>query len=130
MSERTDEQMEVAIVMVAVIGYLAFRQWLQLNRRTMIHRERLAAIEKGMDLPPVEQEARRSGWGVQRFLLLAGLVWVSLGIGTFVTLSALLAYPSQVTQGIPQGLQWIGLAPVCIGLSHLVVYLIGKKKEN
>jgi len=122
--------MEVAIVMVAVIGYLAFRQWLQLNRRTMIHRERLAAIEKGMDLPPVEQEARRSGWGVQRFLLLAGLVWVSLGIGTFVTISALLAYPTQVTQGIPQGLQWIGLAPVCIGLSHLVVYLIGKKKEN
>ena len=122
--------MEVAIVMVAVIGYLAFRQWSQLNRRTMIHRERLAAIEKGMDLPLVEQEARRSGWGVQRFLLLAGLVWVSLGIGTFVTLSALLAYPTQVTQGIPQGLQWIGLAPVCIGLSHLVVYLIGKKKEN
>ncbi len=122
--------MEVAIVMVAVIGYLAFRQWLQLNRRTMIHRERLAAIEKGVDLPPVEQEARRSSWGVQRFLLLAGLVWVSLGIGTFVTLSALLAYPTQVTQGISQGLQWIGLAPVCIGLSHLVVYLIGKKKEN
>ena len=122
--------MEVAIVMVAVIGYLAFRQWLQLNRRTMIHRERLAAIEKGVDLPPVEQEVRRSSWGVQRFLLLAGLVWVSLGVGTFVTLSALLAYPTQVTQGIPQGLQWIGLAPVCIGLSHLVVYLIGKKKEN
>jgi hypothetical protein len=54
--------MEVAIVMVAVIGYLAFRQWLQFNRRTMIHRERLAAIEKGVDLPPVEQEVRRSSW--------------------------------------------------------------------
>ena len=122
--------MEVAIVTVAVIGYLAFRQWLQLNRRTMIHRERLAAIEKGVDLPAVEQEVRRSSWSVQRFLLLSGLVWASLGVGTFVTLSALLAYPTQVTQGIPQGLQWIGLAPVCIGLSHLVVYLVGKKKEN
>src|SRR6266446_2528778 len=122
--------MEVAIVMVAVIGYLALRQWLQFNRRAMIHRERLAAIGKGVDLPPVEQEVRRSVWGVQRFLLLAGLVWVSLGVGAFVTLTALLAYPTPVTQGIPQGLQWIGLAPVCIGLSHLVVYLIGKKKEN
>ena len=122
--------MEVAIVMVAVIGYLAFRQWLQLNRRTMIHRERLAAIEKGMDLPPVEQEARRRGWGVQRFLLLAGFVWLSLGMGAIVTLSALLAHRTPVTEGIPQGMQWIGVAPVCIGLSHLIVYLIGKKKEN
>ncbi len=122
--------MEIAIVMVAVIAYLAFRQWLQLNRRTMIHRERLAAIEKGVDLPPVEQEVRRSGWNVQRILLLAGLVWASLGVGTFVTLSALLAHPTPVTQKIPQGLQWLGLAPVCIGASHLIVYLIGKRKEG
>lgn len=122
--------MEIAIVMVAVIAYLAFRQWLQLNRRTMIHRERLAAIEKSVDLPPVEQEIRRSGWNVQRLLLLAGLVWASLGVGTFVTLSALLAHPTPATQDIPQGLQWIGLAPVCIGVSHLIVYLIGKRKEG
>lgn len=122
--------MEIAIVMVAVIAYLAFRQWLQFNRRTMIHRERLAAIEKGVDLPPVEQEVRRSGWNVQRILLLAGLVWASLGVGIFVTLSALLAHPTPVTQDIPQGLQWIGLAPVCIGVSHLIVYLIGKRKEG
>jgi len=122
--------MEIAIVIVAVIVYLGFRQWLQLSRRTMIHRERLAAIEKGVELPTVEQEARRSSWNVQRFLLLAGLVWVSLGIGTFVTLSALIAHPTQVTQGIPQGLQWIGLAPVCVGLSHLIVYSVGKKKES
>ena len=122
--------MEVAIVMVAVIGYLAFRQWLQVNRRKMIHRERLAAIEKGVDLPPVEQEARRSSWSVQRFLLLAGLIWLSLGIGAFVTLSALLAHPTPVTEGIPQGMQWIGLAPACIGLSHVIVYVIGKRREN
>ena len=125
-----DKRMEVAIVMVAVIGYLAFRQWLQLDRRRMIHRERLAAIEKGVDLPAIEQEARRSNWNVQRILLLAGLVWLSLGIGTFVTLSAMLANPTPVTQGIPQGMQWISLAPTCIGLSHVIVYMIGKRKEN
>ncbi len=122
--------MEIAIVMVAVIGYLAFRQWLQLNRRNMIHRERLAAIEKGVDLPPLEQEVRRSSWNVQRFLLLAGLVWLSLGIGAFVTLSALLAHPTLAIEKMPQGIQWIGLAPACIGLSHIIVYVIGKKREN
>jgi hypothetical protein len=122
--------MEVAIITVAVIAYLAFRQWLQFNRRTMIHRERLAAIEKGVDLPPLEQEVRRSIWNVQHLLLLAGLVWVSLGIATFVTLSALFVHANPATHVIPQGLQWIALAPVCIGLSHLIVYLIGKKKEK
>jgi hypothetical protein len=122
--------METAMVSVAVIGYLAFRQWLQFNRRRMIHRERLASIERGVDLPPLDQEVRRSRWNVQQVLLLAGLVWVSLGVGAFVTLSALLAHPTPVTEAIPQGLQWIGLAPLCIGLSHLVVYLIGRKKEQ
>jgi hypothetical protein len=122
--------MEVAMVMVAVIAYLAFRQWLQLNRSKMIHRERLAAIEKGVDLPPLEQASRRSSWSVQRFLLLAGFVWLSLGIGTFVTLSALLANPTPETERIPQGIQWIGLGLACIGASHLIVYLIGKKRES
>jgi hypothetical protein len=122
--------MEVAIVVVAAIGFLAFRQWLQFNRRMMIHRERLAAIEKGVDLPPVEQEVRHSNLNVQRILLLAGLIWISLGIGAYVTLSALLAHPTPMIQEIPQGLQWIGVGPVCIGLSHLMVYAIGKSKEK
>jgi hypothetical protein len=38
---------------------------------------------------------------------LAGLIWVSLGVGAFVTLSALLAHPTPVTQGIPRGMEWI-----------------------
>jgi len=122
--------MEITIIIVAAIVYLGFRHWLQLSRRTMIHRERLAAIEKGLDLPPVEQEIRRSSWDVQRYMLLAGLVWISLGVGAFVTLSALIAHPTPVTQEIPQGMQWIGVAPACIGVSHLIVYLIGKRREN
>ena len=122
--------MEVAIVIVAMIGFLAFRQWTQLSRRAMIHRERLAAIEKGVELPPLEQEVQRNSWNVQRFLLLAGLVWLSLGVGAFVTLSVMIARPTAVTEGIPQGMQWIGLGPACIGLSHLTVYLVGRRKER
>ena len=122
--------MEVAIVVVALIVYLGFRQWLRHHRRVLIHRERLAAVEKGVEMPPLEQEVRRSAWNVQRILLLAGLTWISLGVGAFVVLSALLAYPSKLTEDIPHGLQWIGVAPVCIGLSHLIVYLVGKRKEN
>jgi hypothetical protein len=121
--------MEIAIVVIACIAFVGFRQWLQHQRRVMIHRERLAAVEKGVALPPLELEVRRSNWNVQRILLLAGLTWISLGIGVFVLLSALLAHP----EGLPdlrQGFQWIGVAPVMIGISHLIVYLVGKKKEG
>jgi len=122
--------MEVSIVFVALIAYMGFQQWLRYRRRMIMHSERLAAIERGIELPPLEQEVQRNTWNVQRIILLAGLIWISLGVGAFVTLSALLAHPSPVTQDIPQGMQWIGVAPVAIGLSHVIVYLVGKKKEG
>jgi hypothetical protein len=121
--------MEVVAAIVALIA-LAFPQWLRHQRRVLIHQERLAALEKGLELPPLEQEVQRRAWNVQRILLLAGLCWISLGIGIFAVLSAVLAHSSPDRGEIPQGLQWIGLAPVCIGLSHLIVYRVGKKKEG
>ena len=127
----SNEVIVVLIVALVVLPtmYLAFQQWLRHRRRVMIHRERLAAIEKGIELPALEQEAQRSSWNVQRTLLLAGLSWISLGIGTFVVLSAVLAHPSQLTEAIPTGLQWIGIVPVGIGVSHLFVYVVGKRTE-
>ena len=121
--------MEFAVTVVALVAFIAFRQWLNHQRRVMIHRERLNAIEKGAELPPLEQEVRRGNWNVQRILLLAGLSWISAGVGVFVVLSALLAHPEGLTD-LHQGIQWIGIAPVMIGLSHLVVYWVGNKKEG
>ncbi|HTG92107.1 MAG TPA: DUF6249 domain-containing protein [Pyrinomonadaceae bacterium] len=119
----------LALVVLPII-YMAFRQWLRHRQRLMIHRERLAAIQKGVDLPDLEQEIERSSLNVQRTLLLAGLSWISLGITAFAVLSALLAHPSKFTETIPPGLQWIALAPVGIGISHLIVYSLGKKKAT
>ena len=122
--------MEVALVIVAVIAYLGFREWLRHQRRALIHQERLAAVEKGVEVPPLEHEVHRRAWNVQRILLLAGLIWMSLGVAAYVTLSALIASPANAKLEIPPGIQWIGLAPAAIGLSHLIVYLVGKSKEN
>jgi hypothetical protein len=122
--------MEIATVVIAIIAYFGFREWMRHKRRTLIHQERLAAIEKGVELPPLEQETKRSAWNVQRTLLLAGLIWFSLGASIFVTLSAVIAYPANAKLEVPPGIQWLGLAPVAIGLSHLVVYLTGKKREQ
>jgi hypothetical protein len=119
--------MEITIVIVALLAFVGFRQWLQHQRRMMTHSERLAAIEKGVEPPPLEQEVRQSSWSVQRILLLAGLIWISLGISTFITLSALLVHSDL---RIPSGVQFIAVAPFAIGLSHLIVYAVGRKKER
>lgn len=120
------EGMAVAIVFVAIIGFFAFRQWIQHHRRVLVHKERLAAIEKGVDLPTLDHEVKRSTWNVQRIILLMGLVWISLGIGAWVTLSVM----DGKIPDAPRGLQTIGIAPICIGISHLIVYWVGARREN
>lgn len=118
------------LLCIALIGFVAFHQWLRHHRRILVHRERLAAVEKGIDLPPLEQEVRRSAWNGQRLLLLAGLAWISIGVGVFAVLSALLANGSPAASEIPNGIQWVGLAPFGIGVSHLVVYAVGQKQDR
>jgi len=124
--------MEIAAVAISLVAYAAYREWLRHQRRTLIHHERLAAIEKGVDLPPLEQEQQRRSWNVQRTLLLAGLVWISLGLCIFVTLTEVILFqPHEHLSGeVPPGIQWIGLAPFAIGLSHLIVYWTGKRRED
>ena len=128
--------MEFAAIAIAIAFYLGFTQFLQHQRRALVHKERLAAIEKGLPLPPEaaaslspEAERHRS-WNVQRLLLLAGLVWLSLGISTFVVLSAIFSANSPSAADVPRGLQWIGLAPATIGLSHLIVYAVGRSRDR
>lgn len=128
--------MGVTAVVIAIAFYLGLTQFLQHQRRALVHKERLAAIEKGLPLPPEataslspEAERRRS-WNVQRLLLLAGMVWLSLGIGTYVVLSAVFAANSPSAADLPRGLEWIGLAPAMIGLAHLVVYAVGRRRDG
>jgi hypothetical protein len=130
----------IAIVVLGV-AYI-FQIWVRYQRRLMIHRERLAAIEKGTELPPLEQEIQRGGWNVQRLLLLAGLVWISVGVATFPLLNRLGGQTVTIPWGydqvgpvwakvpIPVGLEWIGVALIGIGVSHLVTYAVGRQRER
>ena len=120
---------EIAAVVIVLVAYAAYREFLRHQRRALIHRERITALERGVDLPALEQEQKRSSWNVQRTLLLAGLIWLSLGLCIFVTLSVLIASPANAKLDIPPGIQWIGLGPAAIGVSCLVVYAFGKRKE-
>ena len=121
--------MESAIVAVAVIAYLAFLQYLRHHRRILLYRERAAAIEKGVELPALEQEVKRNNWNVQRLLLLCGLVWITLGIAAFTVLSVILKHPPiDATKDIPQGIQYVAIAPLGIGLAHLITFWAGERR--
>jgi hypothetical protein len=120
--------MEVAIVTIALIAFIGFRLWLAHARRVMAHRERLAALEKGVPVPPFDDKVDSDRWPVQRLLLLAGLTWVAVGAGGMVCLSAIirLNHPSP----IPEGVQWFGFVLIGIGLAHLIVFLVDRRSAR
>ena len=104
--------------------------WLRQQRRLMIHRERLAAIEKGLEpLPPVELEVNRITFNVQRLLLLAGLVWPSVGIAFYLVFTTMLANPTPATADVPYGIQYVGVGMIGIGLSHLIAFVAGRNTK-
>ena len=64
------------------VQYRYFGQWLRHQQRDMVHREQLAALEKGVDLPAWPDEATsRFDFGVDSLLLLSGLIWLAIGLG-------------------------------------------------
>ncbi len=121
-----------ALFLSVIIGYIAFRNWLNHDKRRMIHRERMAAIEKGVPLPAIEQEVERHTWNVQRFLLLAGWSWIFIGIGGFIALNAILrgAVPEMAREMPPHGSQFAAVIPVGIGIAHLITYWTGERRER
>ena len=122
--------MEFVLVPIAFFAWMSLRSWIRHQRRMALHKERMAMLEKGMELPPPEQEIRQAKGGIQRMLLLAGLCWIAAGVAVFVTLSAMLAHSAGPAGILREGIEWIALAPAGIGMAHLLVYLIGSRADR
>jgi hypothetical protein len=122
-----------AMFLISAVAYIAFRNWLEHDKRRMIHKERLAAIEKGVALPAVEQEVRRRSWNVQRYLLLAGWSFIFAGIAVFIAITMITfgqAAGKSVEGMPPQGAQYFGLIPAGVGVAHLITYYAGQKRDS
>src|SRR5215218_5826693 len=116
------------LALAVMLGFVAYVQWLRQQRRMMIHRERIVALEKGVELPPLVQEVQRTSWNVQRLLLLAGLVWISIGIGCYLVFSEMLRHTTEATRDVPPGIQYVGYGLIGIGISHLIAFASGLSK--
>lgn len=108
-------------VPIIIIGLVAYFSHLS---REMLHRERMAALEKG--LPPPAEPARDSRKQLSsRDCLLRGLVWLFVGLG-------LLAFCFTFAFTFPLGedrlesfrLGLLGFVPVGVGLAYLIFYMV------
>ena len=84
------------------------------------HKERLAAIERGMDLPPLP-EAFYSPLDRNRRPrhLLTGMIWLFIGSALFLALGAVAG----------DDVRYFGLIPAGVGLAFLLYYLIEGRHE-
>ena len=87
----------------------------------MYHQERLAAIDRGMDIPPLpdsffhDEETRVYN---PRKNLLKGLIWLAIGGGLGIAM-----FSNQ------DGSTPLALIPIGVGFSYLIYYAIEGRKE-
>jgi len=116
----------IGVILGIGIGMLALG--LNYKRRkeafALYHQERMAALEKGVELPPLpdyffSDSGKPAGQYHPRRHLLRGLVWSFMGLGLGCGLWA------------TAGLDWalFSLVPLGIGLAQLIYYFVEGKKE-
>jgi hypothetical protein len=94
-----------------VLNYRKRRRLMELH-----HTERMAAIERGMEIPPLPLELIDGRSGRRRSSLLPGLVWFFIGLAVLIGSLA-------VGGGHDEDLPVIGgLIPLGIGLAYLIYY--------
>jgi hypothetical protein len=100
----------VALIVAWAIAFIAL--YFRNRAHAFRHSERMAAIEKGIDLPPEATPGRNA-------YLLRGLIWlfVGAGIGLFFLVLLLVTKTPELL-----AMATIGLIPGGVGIAYLVVY--------
>jgi hypothetical protein len=123
-SQLGDALLPVVFLIVAwAVAFVAlnFRH----KARTLRHAERMAALEKGMELPPEPQRGPGPGLG-PKALLLRGLIWLFVGVGISIFfLTMRLAEHNNHLFAVAT----LGLIPMGVGVAHLVVYRLDSRAQ-
>lgn len=102
-------------IVFLVLNYRKRRRLMELH-----HVERMAAIERGMELPPLPIELINGGGSPRRrSSLLPGLVWLFIGLAILISMRTLAAEEAL-----------LGLIPTGIGIAYLIYYFVeGRRVE-
>ena len=99
-------------IIVIVLNYRRRQQLVQLH-----HIERMAAIERGMEIPPLPIELIEGGARRRRTSLLPGLVWLFVGLAVLIALGS-----------ISKDEAMLGLIPTGVGVAYLIYYFVDGRK--
>jgi hypothetical protein len=104
-------------IVFAIIDYRRRRDIVEAH-----HKERMAAIERGMELPPLPESFFRSfNYDRRPRHLLTGMIWTFVGVGLFVALREVSG----------EDVAWFALMPIGVGLALLIYYFVeGRKLAN
>jgi uncharacterized protein DUF6249 len=102
-------------VAIAIVSIIASHR-LKMQRNDMRHKERLAAIDKGLEIPPepVELENGRKGTGLR-----SGIAGLLVGIVLYFALREVAG----------DDVALFGLIPAAIGVANLVSYFLESRKK-
>lgn len=120
------------LVVACILGFVGVRQWLRHQQRAMVHRERLTAIDKGVDLPPWPEDPPRSGIDISGVLLLSGLIWLAIGLGGMFAAWLIVSDPTiqRLPDAVPPQIALIGVPVALIGVAHLIVYVAQRRRQR
>jgi hypothetical protein len=107
----------IILVILAGVAISIYGEKLSARRRELLHKERLAAIEKGIELPQALL-AESEALGPNAYLL-RGLTWLFTGVAIVVFFLAVGS-----AEGNPRALaaSALGLIPAGVGLAYLLIY--------
>jgi hypothetical protein len=116
-------------LVASVLAFIGFRQWLRHQQRAMVHRERLAALDKGAELPAWPAETATTFMSMETVLLLLGLIWLALGLGGMIAAFAIVPQLT-IPDAPPPTIALIGLPAALVGVAHLIVYRVQRNKNK
>ena len=108
--------MSLAIPMVyAITDYRRRRDIVEAH-----HKERMAGIERGMEIPPLPEAFFKPLGRVERPRhLLTGMIWLFVGIAVFLFLGAV----------ADESVAFLGLIPAGVGAAFLIYYFVEGRNE-
>ena len=110
--------LSVTVSLGALIVWIVVWHRRRMHEVDCRHKERMAAIEKGVDLPP-EPLPQPGQMPPRSRYLLRGLIWLGIGLAITFGVHGLLHVP-------PIG--GVGWIPVAVGAAYLIFYFVEGRK--